>query len=212
GVNADDAARYLGIVEQRVRTMRTGARWAMQSLAEMKERGSMGEKLTALVAATVARQQTGRTVAEWERAKLDEIGSAKTSYHRVSQYMQTDIFTVQADDAVELVADLMGWERIRHVPVEDGKGVFLGLVSYRSVLRYFNEREKQGQRGDAASTPVSDIMRRDVITVTPDTPTLEAIALMKRYRIGCLPVVQDGHLVAMLSEEHFMGIAAQLLE
>ena len=212
GVNADDAARYLGIVEQRVRTMRTGARWTMQSLAEMKDRGSMGEKLTALVAATVARQQTGRTVAEWERAKLDEIGSARTSYHRVSQYMQTDIFTVQADDAVELVADLMGWERIRHVPVEDGKGVFLGLVSYRSVLRYFNEREKQGSRGDAALTPVSDIMRRDVITVTPDTPTLEAIALMKRYRIGCLPVVQDGHLVAMLSEEHFMGIAAQLLE
>lgn len=212
GVNADDASRYLGIVEQRTRTMRTGARWIMQSLGEMKQRGSSGEKLTAIVAATVARQQTGRTVSDWERARVDEIGSAKTSYHRVSQYMTTDIFTVQADDAVELVADLMSWERIRHVPVEDGKGLFLGLVSYRAVLRYFNEREKQGTRGDAASTPISDIMRRDVITVTPDTPTLEAIQLMRRYRIGCLPVVQDGHLVAILTEMDFMGIAAQLLE
>lgn len=212
GVNPDDASRYLGIVEQRTRTMRTGARWIMQSLGEMKQRGSSGEKLTAIVAATVARQQTGRTVSDWERARVDEIGSAKTSYHRVSQYMTTDIFTVQADDAVELVADLMGWERIRHVPVEDGKGLFLGLVSYRAVLRYFNEREKQGTRGDAASTPISDIMRRDVITVTPDTPTLEAIQLMRRYRIGCLPVVQDGHLVAILTEMDFMGIAAQLLE
>jgi CBS domain-containing protein len=55
-------------------------------------------------------------------------------------------------------------------------------------------------------------MRRDVITVTPETPTLEAIALLKRYRIGCLPVVQDGHLVAILTEEDFMGIAAELLE
>ncbi|UJR83951.1 CBS domain-containing protein [Sandaracinus amylolyticus] len=212
GVNAEDASRYLGIIEQRVRTMRTGARWIMQSLGEMKQRGSSGERFTAIVAATVARQKTGRTVAEWERARLDEIGSAKTSYHRVSQYMTTDIFTVQADDAVELVADLMGWERIRHVPVEDGKGRLVGLVSYRAVLRYFNEREKEGVRADSASTPVSDIMRRDVITVTPDTPTLEAIALMRRYRIGCLPVVQDGHLVAVLSEEDFMGIAAQLLE
>jgi len=47
---------------------------------------------------------------------------------------------------------------------------------------------------------------------TPDTPTLEAIGLMKRYRIGCLPVVQDGQLVAIITEEDFMGIAAELLE
>jgi len=41
---------------------------------------------------------------------------------------------------------------------------------------------------------------------------LEAIGLMKRYRIGCLPVVQDGQLVAIITEEDFMGIAAELLE
>jgi len=160
----------------------------------------------------VQRQKTGRTVADWERARLDEIGSAKSSYHKVSQYMTTDIFTVQSDDAVELVADLMGWERIRHVPVEDGQGRFMGLVTYRAVLRYFAEKGKEeGTKRSASSTPVSDIMRRDVMTVTPDTPTLEAIALMKQYRIGCLPVVQDGHLVAMITEEDFMGIAADLL-
>jgi CBS domain-containing protein len=55
-------------------------------------------------------------------------------------------------------------------------------------------------------------MRRDVLTVTPDTETLDAIRLMRRYRIGCLPVVQDGHLVAILTEEDFMGIASDLLE
>ena len=212
GVDEADAKKYLGIVENRVRTMRTGARWMLQSLAGMKDRGSPGERVTALVAATVQRQKTGRTVADWERARLDEIGSAKSSYNKVSQYMTTDIFTVQSDDAVELVADLMGWERIRHVPVEDGKGRFLGLVTYRAVLRYFAEKGKEeGTSKPASSTPVSDIMRRDVITVTPDTPTLEAIALMKQYRIGCLPVVQDGHLVAIITEEDFMGIAADLL-
>lgn len=214
GVDEADSQRYLGIVEQRARTMRTGSRWIAQSLGDMKDRGSPGEKHTAIVAATIARQKTGRAVHEWERARLDEIGSAKSSYHRVSQYMTTDIFTVQPDDAVELVADLMTWERIRHVPVEDGKGRFVGLVSYRAVLRYFNERVKHGVEPDgkdASSTPVADIMRHDVITVTPDTPTLEAIALMRRYRIGCLPVVQDGHLVAIITEEDFMGIAAELL-
>jgi CBS domain-containing protein len=121
GRRAEDSARYLGIIDQRVRTMRTGSRWMLQSLAGMKERGSLGERLTALVAATIARQKTDRVVSDWERARLDENDSARTGYQKVSQYMTTDIFTVQPDDPVELVAELMGWERIRHVPVEDGR-------------------------------------------------------------------------------------------
>ncbi|MBX7192412.1 MAG: CBS domain-containing protein [Sandaracinaceae bacterium] len=214
-VDDADIARYLAIVDKRVRTMRTGSRWMLQSLAGMKERGSAGEKLTAVVAATVKRQKTGRPVAEWERARLDEVPSARSSYLKVGQYMTTDIFTVQPDDAVQLVADLMGWERVRHVPVEDRDGRLVGLVSYRSILRFLNSLQTGGKRvegKDASLTPVSDVMRRDVLTVTPDTETLDAIRLMRRYRIGCLPVVQDGHLVAILTEEDFMGIASDLLE
>ena len=214
-VRESDIKKYLGVVETRVRTARTGSRWMIQSLAGMKDRGSPGERQVAIVAATVARQKTGRPVSEWERARLDEVPSARSSYQQVSQYMTTDIFTVHADDAVQLVADLMGWERIRHVPVEDGNGKLVGLVTYRSVLRYLNNLSKGGvrQQGkDAALTPVSDIMRRDVHTVTPETPTLDAIRLMRRYRIGCLPVVENGHLVAILTEEDFMAIATDLLE
>lgn len=214
-IDEADIARYLSIVDQRVRTMRTGSRWMLGSLAGMKDRGSPGEKLTAVVAATVKRQKTGRPVAEWERARLDEVPSARSSYLKVGQYMTTDIFTVQPDDAVQLVADLMGWERVRHVPVEDRDGHLVGLVSYRSILRFLNSLQTGGKRTegkDASLTPVSDVMRRDVITVTPDTETLDAIRLMRRYRIGCLPVVQDGHLVAILTEEDFMGIASDLLE
>ena len=55
-------------------------------------------------------------------------------------------------------------------------------------------------------------MRRDILTVSPDTLTVDAIALMRRQRVGCLPVVEDGHIVALLTEEDFMGIAAELLD
>jgi CBS domain-containing protein len=213
GVDPDDATRYLGIVEQRVRTLRTGARWMLQSMSGMKERGSGGERLTALVAATIARQKTDRVVSEWERARLDEVTGEKRSYYKVAQYMTTDIFTVRPDDPVELVADLMSWERIRHVPVEDGSGKLVGLVTYRAVMRHLAERAKGA--GIAArttqNTSVSEIMRTQVVTVTPDTTTLEAIGMMRRHRIGCLPVVQDGHIVAVITEEDFMGIASDLL-
>ena len=103
----------------------------------MKSRGSPGERLTALVAATIARQETARPVAEWERARLDEIPARRTGWAKVSQYMQTDLLTVQPDDPVELVADIMSWERIRHVPVEDDAGKLVGLVTSRAVLRHF---------------------------------------------------------------------------
>jgi len=205
----EDIKKYLGIIDNRVRTGRNGSRWLLSSLAGMKDKGKPGERLNALVAATLNRQATGRPVADWERARLDEAGASKHNYYKVDQYMTTDIFTVQSDDAVDLVANLMGWERIRHVPVEDSDHRLIGLVSYRSVLRLATS----GRLGPSAPTlAVSEIMKTDVITVTTQTPTLEAIALMRRYRIGCLPVLQDGKLVGILTEENFMDIASELLE
>jgi CBS domain-containing protein len=55
-------------------------------------------------------------------------------------------------------------------------------------------------------------MRTEVTTVGVDTRTVDAIQLMRRYRYGCLPVLQDGHLVGILTEEDFMNVALKLLE
>jgi CBS domain-containing protein/gamma-glutamylcysteine synthetase len=204
-----DVKKYLGVVDNRVRTGRNGSRWLLSSLAGMKDKGSAADRLNALVAATLARQATGRPVAEWERARLDEAGGPRQGYREVEEYMTTDLFTVQADDAVDLVANLMSWERIRHVPVEDAAHRLIGLVSYRAILRLYTS----GRLGpNAPSMAVAEVMRTDIITVGPRTPTLEAIATLRRFRIGCLPVVQDGQLVGILTEENFMDIAAELLE
>ena len=154
------------------------------------------------MAATINRQLTGRPVSEWERARLDEAETSHHNYLRVDQYMTTDLFTVQADDPVEMLANLMSWERIRHVPVEDKDHRLVGLVTHRAVLRF----------GSLRDTPVSEIMKTDVQTVGLDTQTIDALRLMRRLRIGCLPVVQDGRLVGILTEEDFMTIASRLLE
>lgn len=211
GVDPADTERYMAILDRRIRTLHTGSRWTLDSLAGMKDRGTQGARLTALTAATIARQKTDAVIADWAPARLDENDSARTGYHKVSQYMTTDIFTVRPDDPVELVADLMNWERIRYVPVEDDKGRLVGLVSQRVVLRHLTDLSKQTREAGAASVPVADIMRRDLITVTPDTRTLDATALMQKHRIGCLPVVQDGHIVAVLTEEDFVGLASRVL-
>ena len=65
--------------------------------------------------------------------------------------------------------------------------------------------------GQTSSTmPVSAIMKRSPITVTPETETLEAIELMEKNRIACLPVVKGGRLVGVITEREFMDITAEL--
>ncbi|RMH15303.1 MAG: CBS domain-containing protein, partial [Gemmatimonadetes bacterium] len=208
-VASSELDRYLGLIEERVERRQTGAVWAVRSLAAMKERGgTRGERLTALTAATARRQAEGLPGHAWPLADLSEAGGWEQSFTRVEQYMTTQLFTVQEDELIEMVAFLMDRKQIRHVPVEDDEHRLVGLVSYRSILRMVSEL---GRRATETS-PVKAIMERDPVTVAPETPTLEAIELMRRHRVSCLPVCKNDRLVGLVSERDFMPIAYQLLE
>ena len=122
--------------------------------------------------------------------------------------MTTNLYTVHGEDTVDLVANMMDWENIRHVPVEDEKHQLVGLVSYRALLRML-AKDRRGESG--SSLPVAEIMKTDLLTVTPETPTGTAIELMREHQIGCLPVVKDGRLVGILTEHDFMVITRELL-
>ncbi|MBE2250108.1 MAG: CBS domain-containing protein [Myxococcus sp.] len=207
-VNQQDVDRYIGIVERRVRSLHTGSSWQINSLVRMKGRGTPGARATALVAGMVARQKTDAVVADWELAALNEKDSASTDFQKVSQLMVSDIYSVSPDDPVELVSELMAWERVRYVPVEDDKGRLIGLVSSRGVMRHLTDVARgAAERGGSVST----IMKTNLITVTPDTATAAAVALMKQHRVGALPVVVNGHLVAMLTENEFVDAATRVL-
>ncbi|MFQ5746353.1 MAG: glutamate-cysteine ligase family protein [Gemmatimonadota bacterium] len=209
GIDRSDVDRYLGVIEDRVRSRQTGARWLLGSLAAMKDAGSLEERLGAVTAATVARQATGEPAHTWALAEHAEAGCWKPAYVTVGQYMTTDLLTVNEDEPIDLVANLMDWHRIHHVPVEDNKHRLVGLVSHRPLLRFLASDEC---RRAEAPIPVSDVMQRELVTAEPDTGTLEAIETMRSHRISCLPVVRDGHLIGMVTEHDFMRIAGQLLE
>ena len=210
GVEAADRERYLGILERRVRSGRTGSRWLLFSLAAMKEEGTLGERLNALTMATVARQRAGLPVSEWEPAARAEGGGWKHNYVKVEQFMTTDLYTVHEDDPVELAAHLMEWHRIRHVPVEDREHRLVGLVSYRTLLRLLSDHGDQSR--PAALIPVGEVMKRDPVVIGPETTTRRAIAIMRERRVGCLPVVHGKTLVGIVTEHDFTEIAGQLLE
>jgi CBS domain-containing protein len=175
----------------------------------MGTKGTRSGRLAALTAAAFHRQQEGIPVSRWEPAELSEAGGATQNYLRVEQYMHTHLMTVHEDESVDLVAFVMDRERIRHVPVEDADHRLVGVVSYRSILRYVGGRNELKEAG---ATSVKEIMGRDPVTVTPQTSTLEAIRLMRDGGIACLPVLEEGKLVGIVTDRDFMPIAYELLE
>ncbi len=205
-IDPGDADRYLSVVEERIARRCTGSSWTIRSLSQMQE-STAGQKMAALTAAMVKRQQAGSPVHEWEPAGLDEAGDWQPNYRTVEQYMTTTLFTVTEDEPLELVAFMMDKNQIRHVLVEDNDHDLIGIVSYRSILRLV----ASGKDPREESMPVRDVMHRDPFTVSPETKTVEAIDIMRKNRVSCLPVTKDGKLVGLVSETDFMPIAYRLL-
>ena len=207
-VDEADIDEYLGVLERRVDSGQTGARWMLKSLANMGERGTLNQRLRCLVGSMVDQQTEGHPVAEWELAAFCEEHDWRDSYRVVSQFMATDLFTVRPDDIVDFAASLMDWRHVRHVPVEDDEGQLVGLVSHRALLRLIAAGRAEGEQ----KVTVSEIMNPEPMTVTPDTPTVEAIRLMREEKVACLPVVDDGKLVGLITEHDLIVVSSVLLE
>lgn len=217
GIDSADIDRFLGIVDARIGCRRTGAQWFLNSVMVMRGQGTRSERLAALTAGVFARQHTVDgtppvPVHEWDPAQIDEGGGWTRNYQYVGQYMTTEVFTVQEDDTADLVVSLMDWEHIRHVPVEDSDHRLIGLVSYRPLLTHISRILNTPDGGDAGALRVGDMMRRDPISVGPQTRTVDAIALMREHQISCLPVTEDERLVGIITQHDLTAIAAQLLE
>ena len=133
--------------------------------------------------------------------------SEQDNYRTIGQIMTTDVFTVHPEDLLDLAASLMEWEHLRYVPVEDREGALVGLVSHRQLLKLTAHPDV-----DMPSAAVHDLMISDPVTVSPDTSTLEAIAIMDQHKIGCLPVVREGKLVGIVTEHDFVEISKRLLQ
>jgi CBS domain-containing protein/gamma-glutamyl:cysteine ligase YbdK (ATP-grasp superfamily) len=207
GVEGACIDRYLGTLEERVRSGQTGAQWMLQSLEAMGEEGTSDQRQRKLAAAMLERQQSGEPVHRWAVIKAYGSEGWRQSHHTVGHLMSTDLFTVRPDDLVEMVARVMEWRDVRHVPVEDDEGRLVGIVSHRSLLRMLAD----GPPGDGGElVAVRQIMNPDPVSVAPTTPVSAAVELMRRRRIGSLPVVEDGRLVGIVTVYDFLESSARL--
>lgn len=122
----------------------------------------------------------------------------------IGDWMSKDVASVTPDDAVPRAIALMRERNIRHLPVVE-KGRVIGILSDRVIkdflpseattLDIFEIHYLLGQ------LKIRKIMRAPVFTTTADTPIEEAALLLYQHQISCLPVLEDGRLVGIITDK-----------
>lgn len=118
------------------------------------------------------------------------------------EIMSTPVLTVPSS---EPASDALAWmrdARVRHAVVLDG----------RSVIGVLTERDLGGPYGGAVrkGRTASDLMRPEPFVAAPDLSVREAAALVRRHRIGCIPVVDSGELVGIVTRGDLLTALAGL--
>jgi CBS domain-containing membrane protein len=120
----------------------------------------------------------------------------------VREIMMGSPVTLKPDDTLDLANDIISLGRIRHIPVvENGK--LIGIISERDLIgaaagRIFGLKQKS-KAALLKSVLIKDIMKKRVVTMAPDTPIKDAAHLMADKKIGCVPVVESGALVGLVT-------------
>jgi CBS domain-containing membrane protein len=135
---------------------------------------------------------------------------------KVSDLMTSEPMTATESTSLLAVWERMNLARIRHMPVVRGSRL-VGLVSSRDVLAAAPSRlvddDEQLAREMLSRVPVSEVMKRDLITVQPDTDLESVCDELLERKIDCLPVVDEaGNLLGIVTASDFLKLARALLQ
>jgi len=129
--------------------------------------------------------------------------------------MTPDPITISDDAAIDEALKLMRDRKVRRLPVMDKKGKLVGIVAEKDILYASPSPATSLSIHEihylVSRIKVSEIMTKNVITVTDDTPLEEAARMMADNQIGALPVVHDGELRGIITETDLFKVFLELL-
>ena len=140
--------------------------------------------------------------------------------------MTTNVVTVQQGTGVPEIARLLLKHRISAVPVVDSDQRILGIVSEGDLMRraetdtesrhswwleaMLSTEDKASEYIRTHGRKAGDVMTRDVIGVTEDTPLDEIAGLLEKHHVKRVPVTRDGRLIGIVSRANLLhGLAAK---
>ncbi|MGH3148201.1 MAG: CBS and ACT domain-containing protein, partial [Rubrobacter sp.] len=129
---------------------------------------------------------------------------------QVNDSMTREVVTLSPQDTAKAALALCRERRIRHLPVLEG-GVLVGIVSDRDLRSAAPALGDTDRAAALAEIRVGEVMASQVVTVAPDDPIEQAANTMRERRIGCLPVVEGGGLVGIVTASDVMDALVYLV-
>ena len=123
----------------------------------------------------------------------------------VRYYMTVSPITVKPDLCIDEAKAILDSRKFRHLPVVDGEGRLLGMVTDRDIRSAFpstmlTAEERQQILNRVRQTPVGDIMSANNMVLTTTSTLDDALLLFERKSVGALPVLDEtGRVMGILS-------------
>jgi len=119
------------------------------------------------------------------------------------------------DMPVTEAQELMQANNIRHLPIVDADHKLVGLITQRSLMQAIPSDARKFSpfvvNYALARIKARNVMLKDVVTISEDVALEEAARIMADRKIGCLPVMRDGELVGIISDNDIFNTMVNLL-
>ena len=206
GIAQADADFYLDIIRARTESGKTGTAWMLKSYDNLLKVAKRDEALHILTAGIIKRQLRGTPVHTWAPVAADEAGDSYCRLNCVQKIMSTSLYKVGVDDVLDLAAHIMEWKRIGHIPVEDHQGKLVGVITRNTIINFMvNAKDR------SSPTSVGELMIRNPLTVSPETPLAAAAQLLLDHKVSCLLVVRENRTMGIVTERDFVVVARDLM-
>jgi len=133
---------------------------------------------------------------------------------KVKYWMTKDPITVTPDTLAVEAQKIMKENKIRRLPVME-KGKLVGIITFRNLIEAAPSSATSLSIFELnhliLKIKVKDLMKKKVITVSPEDSVMDVIALGMRHNSGGFPVLDErGELVGIVTETHISQAMLQL--
>jgi len=197
-IDKKDINYYLNIIEKRVDAYQTGSVWITSSNRALRKKMTRDIADATLTSCMYKNQLKGKPVHQWELANPKNCIDIDINVIKLERFMTTEVFVVNENDLVDLVAKIMKWKNIHHIPVVNNENKITGIITKTNLIEIFMHKDKL--------LIAKDIMIKNIITVNAGTSLRDANKIMITNKIGCLPILEFGELVGILTKNDLIKL------
>ncbi|MBM7649641.1 acetoin utilization protein AcuB [Bacillus ectoiniformans] len=128
----------------------------------------------------------------------------------VEEIMQTQVHTLNPNDTIASALQLCRDQKIRHIPIVDNNQLLVGLVTDRDIKDATPSILQKGTGEEELNKPLDLIMEKNVVTGHPLDFVEDVAATFYEYDISCMPVIQNGELIGIVTETDVLHTFVEL--